>query len=255
MLKDESATTAQCGATLITNNVALTAAHCVFKDGSLTDKSTLKVRLGEHNIKEETPDDAAIDFEIESIIKHPKYNVPGPYSNDIAILRLKPRVRFSISSRSHDMSSSENDVYLNPQVDFNERISPVCLPYDSELFRYKDVTGIQATITGWGQTSYNGRPSDVLRETSFRIVSSEWCKRQFQRWVDITDLYICAGNEDSSKDSCQGDSGGPLVMLDLEKNRWYLMGIVSFGRNCAQPGYPGVYTRVSKLLDWIENNI
>ncbi|XP_074597493.1 proclotting enzyme-like [Brevipalpus obovatus] len=231
MLRGEGINSAQCGATLITNQVALTAAHCVVTDGTVKEPSTYKVRLGEHNIKEDTPDDATVDYDIESIIVHPDYNVPGAFSNDIAILKLKPRVQF------------------------NERISPACLPYDSELFRYKDVTGRQATITGWGQTSFEGQSSDVLLQTSFRIVPKKFCQTAFMRWVNITDLYICAGNEDSSKDSCKGDSGGPMVMLEPKNKRWYLMGIVSFGRNCATPGFPGVYTRVSKLLNWIENNI
>jgi len=47
----------------------------------------------------------------------------------------------------------------------------------------------------------------------------------------------------------QGDSGGPLM---LEKTgRWYLIGIVSAGYSCAQPGQPGIYHRVAKTVDWI----
>lgn len=48
--------------------------------------------------------------------------------------------------------------------------------------------------------------------------------------------------------ACQGDSGGPLV--DAKRN--VLIGVVSWGRKCAEPNYPGVYGRVASVSQWIQ---
>ena len=57
---------------------------------------------------------------------------------------------------------------------------------------------------------------------------------------------LCVGEE--GKASCQGDSGGPLV-CDGE-----LCGVVSSGVGCAQAEYPGLYTRISNYIEWIESS-
>lgn len=56
---------------------------------------------------------------------------------------------------------------------------------------------------------------------------------------------VCAGYENGGFDSCQGDSGGPLVSDGV------LVGVVSWGKGCAEPGFPGVYAKVSAVREWI----
>lgn len=70
----------------------------------------------------------------------------------------------------------------------------------------------------------------------------------------ITDNMLCAGVEKGGLDACQGDSGGPLLVKNADLNTFHLAGVVSWGEGCAREGYPGIYTRVSQYVQWIEEN-
>jgi hypothetical protein len=54
-------------------------------------------------------------------------------------------------------------------------------------------------------------------------------------------------------DACQGDSGGPLTVA--YNGTPVLAGIVSSGSGCADPKFPGLYSRVTSFLPWLRQYV
>lgn len=164
------------------------------------------------------------EYRVASIKQHPKFQRNGFY-NDIGLIELKS------------------------EVDYDDLISPVCLPTEHDLKR--DMSGYMATVLGWGTLSYGGQGSKLLQQVSMPIWTNKDCDERYLQHIGKS--FVCAGFLTGGKDACQGDSGGPLMVGD-KSGRWTLHGVVSFGKTCAQAGYPGVYTRVTEYLDWIRDN-
>ncbi|KAI8931485.1 hypothetical protein NX059_011151 [Plenodomus lindquistii] len=110
--------------------------------------------------------------------------------------------------------------------------------------------GSVATVAGWGTLSSGGSslPTNLMK-VDVPIVSRTTCRSNYGQSA-ITTNMICAGLTQGGKDSCQGDSGGPLVSASR-----VLIGLVSWGEGCAAAGKPGVYTRVSAVLSFIQSNL
>jgi len=107
---------------------------------------------------------------------------------------------------------------------------------------------VMTTVVGWGNTTQDGKSSDVLRQVSIPAIPNAECSKNAS-YAGVTDNMICAGVPEGGKDSCQGDSGGPLF-VDVG-GKLTQFGIVSWGAGCAKKGAPGVYTRISNYLGWI----
>ena len=85
------------------------------------------------------------------------------------------------------------------------------------------------------------------------ILDSSICAREYSKYKYGTEYepetMICAGYPEGGKDTCEGDGGGPLVC------KGELQGIVSWGAGCGEEGKPGIYTRVCKFNDWLEQTM
>jgi len=97
-----------------------------------------------------------------------------------------------------------------------------------------------AEIAGWGSATEGGQASAELRFAAISILPDKACSRgSAYGFAFYRSTMICAGTLDGSADACTGDSGGPLLVDGA------LVGLVGWGRGCASPRYPGVYTRLS----------
>ncbi|KAG7371196.1 peptidase S8 family protein [Nitzschia inconspicua] len=116
--------------------------------------------------------------------------------------------------------------------------------------------GQRMTVIGFGDTRgrENGRLSlsNILMEAEVAYVDSQTCAAAHQP-EPITDDMLCASEDNI--DACYGDSGGPLILKGSSVAQDSLAGIVSWGNGCANPNFPGVYTRISYFYDWVVQNV
>ncbi|KAL1403396.1 hypothetical protein pipiens_005695 [Culex pipiens pipiens] len=214
-----------CGGSLVGTKYILTAAHCT-RDSRQRPFAARQftVRLGDIDLSTDGEPSAPVTFRVTEVRAHPKFSRVGFY-NDIALLVLDRPVRKS------------------------KYVIPVCLPKPN-LPSKDRMAGRRATVVGWGTTYYGGKESTKQQQATLPVWRNEDCNHAY--FQPITDNFLCAGFSEGGVDACQGDSGGPLMML--VEARWTQVGVVSFGNKCGEPGYPGVYTRVSEYMEWIREN-
>ncbi|MBM9507211.1 S1 family peptidase [Actinacidiphila acididurans] len=114
------------------------------------------------------------------------------------------------------------------------------------------VAGTSAEVYGWGDTTGHGDYADTLRVAPVTVLPDADCERAYPGSADgryMRGTMMCAGVTAGGRDACQGDSGGPLVVAGR------VVGLVSWGSGCAQPGYPGVYTRVSAVAELVAQHL
>lgn len=107
-----------------------------------------------------------------------------------------------------------------------------------------------------------GDRSDVLLKARLDILDNLACTRRYNQSISIprgvVPSMVCAGDLKNNwqSDTCQADSGGPLQIVHPKIGCLHqLVGITSFGILCAVEDFPGIYTRVSHYLDWIEERV
>jgi hypothetical protein len=206
-----------CGGTLIAENFVLTAAHCTIS----SSPGDFTVTVGDHKRNDNSGNEQTAS--VVEIFNHPNYQ-SSSMDNDFALLRIS-------------------------NVTLNDFVGVACLPYEPIT------EGSECWVSGWGTTSSGGSQPNILQEARVLTIANTVCNAD-KYPGQIKESMVCANGVNSdgeTTDTCQGDSGGPLV---CGANGTYTVhGATSWGYGCAQANRPGVYARVSTVLNWIEETM
>ncbi|KAL5273756.1 hypothetical protein ACFFRR_000479 [Megaselia abdita] len=179
------------------------------------NKDKITVQAGIMNLKEKS----GTRHKVENFVIHTNYE--ELVRNDIAVMKVSPPFKMdgkSVNSISYKLSEKLGGA------------QPVML-------------------TGWGSISMSifGPFPEDLQYIKLQTLTNEECN---QRGFNVTETEICAFKRPLNG-ACAGDSGGPLVTDDQST----VVGVVSYGTAICGLGYPDVYTRVSVLSDWIDEQV
>ena len=159
-----------------------------------------------------------------------------------------------------------NDIYnydfclilLDNDIEYNDNKQPIGMMKQGEAL---PAIGSSIHIAGRGLKESKEKDKDgksqlvvstQLREAEVELMTYKYCNSDevYTGFVNPSSMF-CAGYPLGGIDSCQGDSGGPAVIVKTNasgtKTIARLLGLSSWGKGCAEAGWPGVYARTSRI--------
>lgn len=192
------------------------------------------------------------------------FNNPETESHqEFTVTRFKNHPRYNDKRLNHDVAL----LFLNQRINLisSKNVNAACLPKCADMFDYTftNGTGTRCWVAGWGKDREGGNFQFIQKKVDVPIVPDRFqcdnsLRGALQRQGTNTDRFslddseLCAGGEEG-KDACEGDGGAPLV-CQADNQRWYVVGLVTWGVGCANRNVPGVYANIHNMLPFILGN-
>jgi hypothetical protein len=203
-----------CGASLISSTRAVSSAQCT------AEPIGVYTVLGGTADRTVTNCETCVLRDLNLISRHPNFdnNLNTGYRYDVSVIGFAAVI----------LNINLNTISLATPVD-GDFSDSICI------------------TTGWGATIPGGDHPDMLRSTELIAMANPECELA---WDDrqISGVHLCADG-DGEGAICDGDQGGPLVCGEFSH---LLAGVTSWGDEDCDPLYPSVFTRVSLVSNWIE---
>ncbi|XP_066591873.1 chymotrypsin-2-like [Prorops nasuta] len=204
-----------CGGALISNQMVLTAAHCVHPlTTDMYGGNNVRIITGSNSYYYGGQSHYPVKY-----YYHPRWNR-----------------QLSMNTENTQWNFDIGMIKLAAPIQITAYQRPISLPQGPPP------THTYAKVTGWGLTEY-GSPSTYLRKLDLRLIPTDTCQRYIP--YQLHAHHICTYRS-VGVGTCNGDSGSPLVHNNI------IIGVVSGGFPCAK-GVPDVFTSVYHMRNFINH--